>query len=275
MSKISESQLLVESLLTSSLLVEKLDNVEAFDRNLLTHFTNDSLIPQFSFQQKLGHLYEDVLEYLLRNSSNVEFIKRSLQVYRGMSNGGKQTLGEFDFLIRTQSSVTHVELATKFYLQVENGGVVTFPGPDARDNWERKRLRMLEHQFGIGNLPEAKELLSSEYEITDYEVAHLIYGCLFHHASSSAKSPTGVSPTAHWGKWLRGCEWDNLLGNKNVWFMPKYLWPCTPSEQMLTVLEETTKEVMIAKALKRCVMFTDGVDRYFLVSPQWLELTHN
>jgi len=87
------SAALLQSLLNGNLLINDLPEAVSFDRALLQMPRE---IPLLNSQQKLGHLYEDALAVLLRESPQLDLLAQNLQVQKDAHH----TLGELDFLIR-------------------------------------------------------------------------------------------------------------------------------------------------------------------------------
>ena len=269
------SQLLVRSLLESSLLVDQIGGFSSFDRAYFPEKISLDEVPTFHFSQKLGHLYEDALEWVLEMSAQVDLLQRGAQVFQPLASGGRHTIGEFDFILRINGELVHLELATKFYLEVRDEHVVFWPGPDARDHWQKKRERMVMHQLRLSQREEARQFLLSAFGVNKIKTFHLLYGCLFHHLDFAPVKVDGIAAAAHWGKWLEVKDWDRALGDKRVWVLPKHLWPCVPDDRLLKCLAKSCKGEIIQKSRDRCVMFTDGVERYFLVSQLWLDAVRN
>ena len=155
---------------------------------------------------------------------------------------GAADVGELDFVIRAGQRCYHIELATKFYLQVEGPEGTYWPGPDARDHWQRKRRRLMEHQLGMGENPQVKRLLRDRFGVDNHTTTHLIYGCLFHPWGGSAQKVEGISASAHWGSWIRADQWEEVAGRASLAYLPKHLWPCVPSLQLASCLRQVNKE---------------------------------
>lgn len=266
------SQLLADSLLQANLLGGRLDAFRAFDRD---HFDALTVQEPFNFSQKLGHLYEDVLRALIEHSKYVDLLDSNVQIYKSGEGGARETLGELDYVLDVDGRFVHLELAVKFYLAVENEEGLQWVGPDARDSWMKKRLRMLSHQFRLPQSVQARVLLESRWGIDILNTHHLIYGCLFDRIGGT-KAPAGnVQEDCHRGFWLKRDEWGKHFSKTDdLWFMPKHLWPVEPNDVMISTIEKVDKDKLFELSRERCVMFTDGKDRYFLVSDMWCETTN-
>ena len=213
------SQALIKSLIESPLLVGDLPNAARFDRRYLT--TSSGPV-ELNFDQKLGHLYEDALASLIVSSPDIELVEQNLQIRSDIHT----TVGELDFLIRrNDKTLTHLELATKFYLALETKNGIAFPGPDARDNYDRKIERLLGHQLTLTTRYKAH--LPSAYRDEPIEVKQLIYGCLFDHIDQAEQhDPQFCNPKCRRGKWLRQDQMADYFSiDDEFYLIPKHLWP--------------------------------------------------
>ncbi len=251
--------------------MEELAGVPAFDRALLGKPRTDITL---NFDQKLGHLYEDALQALIEQSPALELIGTHIQVFED-----SRTIGELDFIVRdtARNQAVHLELAVKFYMALPDGhGGWRYPGPNDRDNWDRKRAHMMEHQLQLGQTAPARALLQERYGITDIQAAHLIYGCIFmpiaHH---ERPAPAAISPHARTGTWLRPQEWEAHFSDvQQVHFIPKPLWPVALTALSDEMTEPIPPAELITRAQARGAMFTvkDGTrasETYFMVGDNW------
>ena len=216
---VTNANALVQSLLVSPLLVGDLPNAARFDRALLG---SPDFVSELNFDQKLGHLYEDAMASLLVASPRVELVEKNLQLQRDRHS----TVGELDFLIRAAGGLLiHLELATKFYLAVKTVDGFIYPGPDSRDNYDRKIDRLLSHQLTLTE--RYKDCLPVEYRDSDIVVRQLIYGCLFDHVGQADLSrPRFCNRDCRRGKWLRRSEFAEWFSGETVFeLVPKSLWP--------------------------------------------------
>ena len=268
MNELGHSRLLFRSLVQSPLLFQHLGGFSAFDQTRLCLSPQSSLL---NFNQKLGHLYEDALECLLKQSETIELIAKSIQLFEPLAGGGRKTVGELDFLIKVEDKPIHLELAVKFYLGVDTAQGVHWPGPDARDCWERKRQHMIDHQLAMGSLPLARQHVSDGYGIDDFETQHLVYGCFFDPFECGPLEVVDLSADAVRGQWVSDTQLMSSVFDGSLWLLPKHLWPCCVDDTLLKLLAEVSRAELITASQSRCVMFTDGSNKYFLVSPQWRE----
>ena len=213
------SQALIRSLVDSPLLVSDLPQAAQFDRRCL--IVSDQPV-ELNFDQKLGHLYEDALSSLLVSSPDVELVEQNLQIRTDIHT----TVGELDFLIRkSDGTLVHLELATKFYLAVNTENGFAFPGPDARDNYDKKIERLISHQLTLTDKYRAH--LPPAYKEEAIVVKQLIYGCLFDHINQTEQSsPQFCNPACRRGIWLRHGEMaDHFSTDDEFHLIPKHLWP--------------------------------------------------
>lgn len=238
------SDVLIQSLLVSPLLVGDLPNASRFQRQSLVASIRSA---DLNFQQKLGHLYEDAFAALLVSSPGIELLEQNLQVQRNSHS----TVGELDFLIReSDGKLTHLEIATKFYLAVRTRNGFYFPGPDSRDTYDRKLQRLLSHQLTLTK--RHKDDLPLYYRDEDIRVRQLIYGCLFDHINETQPIvPQFGNPDCRRGKWLRQAELAEHFPNDSEFhIIPKHLWP-VPIELLNSIsLEQWENETTI----DRCQM---------------------
>ena len=238
------SQVLIRSLLDSPLLVGDLPNATQLDRRCLT--TSSDPV-QLNFDQKLGHLYEDALASLIVSSPDIELVEQNLQIRTDIHT----TVGELDFLIRhADGTLVHLELATKFYLALQIDNQFVFPGPDARDNYDRKIQRLMSHQLTLTE--RYRDSLPPAYQNETIAVKQLIYGCLFDHVDQTKpSSPQFCNPECRRGKWLRQAEMaDHFSNDDEFYLIPKHLWPVP-----IASLEKISLELwQSSEAIDRCQM---------------------
>ena len=265
----SETRALLNSLLAAPLLVADLPEAAALDRALL-----GGAVPEegaLNFDQKLGHLYEDALECLLDASARLERIASHVQVVNQMG----VTLGELDFVVydRLQQTHVHLELAVKFYLATQTPKGWVYPGPDPRDNWQRKLERLRTHQLLLSQRPEVRRLLKDRFNIDSVQVRQLIYGRLFSPLSGvDCPLPEGIAPSAQRGKWLYVREWQSCFsGLDEVRLVPKALWPVVVTADLKAELRQVEVPELLSFGAERCTMFVlpDAEEPFFLVPDGW------
>ncbi len=256
---------LVQSLLVAPLLVGDLPKAAVFNRELLDAAETKV---QLDFNQKLGHLYEDALASLLTSSPSIELVEKNLQVQKDKHS----TVGELDFLIRMpDGSLNHLELATKFYLAVGTDDGFAYPGPDSRDNYDRKIDRLLSHQLTL--VERYKDCLPVGYRDAEIVVTQLIYGCLFEHVGQvESSTPQFCNPQCRRGKWLRYSEVAEWFSEGAVLeLVPKCLWP-VPFELLDEVMLERWNPTV---SIERCQMIRadNQVTAYFVAPDEFPKQT--
>lgn len=264
-------QLIRQSLLTGPLLVGDLSEAAVLDRSLFGEVEPERTL---NFNQKLGHLYEDALEQLLDASNSLERLASHMQII----DDAKVTLGELDFVLYDKLTETHIhlELAVKFYLAVETSNGWEFPGPDPRDNWQRKLDRMRTHQFVLSQYPTARHQLKERFGIERIKARQLIYGCIFLPMTCEAVPlPDSIATNARKGRWLYASEWNKFFSEvEEVLRVPKVLWPVELCEGVQASLETIDIGKLHSLSKERCTMFVlpGSVEPRFLVPDNWLEV---
>ena len=259
---------LLQSLKDAPLLVGDLPSAASLDRALLGMPTSDM---RLNTNQKLGHLYEDALRLLLRESDQLELLADHVQVF----DRKQITLGEIDYILRAVHSqqVFQLELAVKFYLGLPTAEGWTFPGPDPHDNWQRKLDRMRTHQLSLEQRPEAQALLRQRWGCEEVEVRQLIYGCIFYPMEAvECPLPENMREDCRKGRWLYMQDWERFFaGVLEVCMIPKPLWPVCMSAPLRASLPRASVSALHAASAERCVMFVlpDAAEPHFLVPNHW------
>lgn len=263
-----ESLEIIQSLKDTNLLVGELPEAEIFERALFGTVDPNAIL---NFDQKLGHLYEDALEVLIQNSPLLELIASHVQIF----DESKQTIGELDFIVFDKKNERHIhlELAVKFYLGIETSNGWKFPGPDQRDNWQRKLERLKNHQLILTHRSEAKAVLKYNFGIESIVPQQLIYGRLFSPVGAvDMLNPEGVSNISRRGRWLFMDQWnDHFNGVDEVLCIPKHLWPVEVNEATQSLFKAVSVTELKEMGKERCVMFciSGGIDPWFLVPNEW------
>lgn len=264
----SASSVIYRILRDSPLLVDDQLGTPTFDRNA---FQRSNPLDSLNLNQKLGHVYEDALAALISNAPTLELIARNLQIF----DTSGRTLGELDFVFYDFISKKHIhlELAIKFYLSHQKDNTWHFPGPDPRDNWQRKLDRMRTHQFKLASTPEAQALLKEKFEIKTIETKQLIYGRLFDPIGTVERPHLiSMASNANRGQWLYLKDWEeHFPDTATVSSMPKQLWPLEITSETRPLLKPTSIDDLKNAAAHRCTMFTttESAEPYFLVPNSW------
>ncbi len=261
---------IIQSLLATPLLAGDIPEADVFDRYLLGNIVPDI---ELNFDQKLGHLYEDALQALIKTSPHIDLVASHSQVF----DTQHQTIGELDFIVRNRATGEniHLELAVKFYLAYEDQSAWIYPGPDARDNWHRKLERMRTHQLVLSQRPETTIALKEQFDIHEITTRQLIYGCLFIPASCPVPpQPDFMNQGKRVGKWLYVKDWQEHFSerdNDTILLIPKALWPIDLSRDHERLLSPLSINALTSLASERCTMFTlkDSLDPWFLVPNDW------
>ena len=239
------SKALFQSLIEQPLLVGDLPEAVSFPCQSL-------VLPRESrtlnLQQKLGHLYEDVLAVLLASSSRYDVLAQGLPIRKDAGH----TLGELDYLLRdvdTERTI-HLELAVKFYLAVETDSGLQLPGPDARDHYFRKLEKMRSHQLAL--VDNFRDLLPEPFREQEIDVQQLVHGCIFNHVRATAPAQAEfLNPSGRRGKWLHAEECATYFGkNPSLEVIPKPLWPVSMEVMAGMKLDKWQMD----QDIDRCVM---------------------
>lgn len=266
------TQALLECLRSSPLLVDNLPEAVCLDRGKFFSRGKVSIdLPELNFSQKLGHLYEDALAYLIEQSSDLELLGKSVQVF----SKKRITLGELDYVMKdlVGGGFINLELAVKFYLVRYEDGEPYYPGPDPRDNWLNKLKRMREHQLQLIKSDEAKSHLLDAYGISKIDTQHLIVGKLFdHYLAEERPCPPAMRADCQRGKWKYLSEWLRDSDVSDVKVISKCLWPAKV-EDILDGIESITRQNFINEVQERCTMIWDEDEQaaLFIASDSWGE----
>jgi hypothetical protein len=201
-----------------------------------------------NLQQKLGHLYEDALAFMLKSTPRYDCLARGIQIRQDAG----QTLGELDFLVRdlVSDQLIHLELAVKFYLAVETKSGILLPGPDARDNYFRKLEKMRSHQLTL--VKNFGALLPDRFQEEEIVAQQLVHGCIFNHVhANQTVEEEFLNPNGRRGKWLHAQDCADYFAKDTLLeVIPKPLWP-VPLEMMEEIELERWKP---DEQIDRCVL---------------------
>ncbi|MDB9741978.1 DUF1853 family protein [Akkermansiaceae bacterium] len=263
--------LLIESIVNGPLLCESVGEYKAFSRDSFFHALKDEQPQVFNSEQKLGHLYEDVIAYVLESDPEVTGLQKAVQLFRRDADGLKRTVGEFDFLLNYGRQSVHLEVAVKFYMSVKTSKGIYWYGPDPRDHWFVKRDHMLQHQMKLSKHPEANTLLKEKGMDSPLQVRHLMYGYLFDEYGGTQQQGVDFATNALRGYWVRREQFFKDFEQRAFRIIPKYLWLCSASEALLKVLPHSEKEQLLAQSEINCLMVTDGLQNFFIVPDNWCD----
>jgi len=216
---------------------------------------------------RVGRYFEQLLHYWLAHVRKVSVVDVGMQII----DDDRRTLGEIDFLFRDeQGSLTHCEAAVKFFLHHPNDVGSHFPGPAARDNFERKATQLFDVQLE----------LSREHVSDVTKRVGIVRGRVFHRVSTDLPDelPPRMSRTCLGGVWVRESELDNLRSfgdvgyhvvSKPHWFAPvvdaEILTPSEFAASLEPHFDGPAYPVMVS------VRSSDGaeVERCFVVPDVW------
>ena len=230
----------------------------------------------FSFQSthRLGVYFEQLWHHLIRSNSSLELKRHNAQVIID-----KQTLGEFDSIIKSENSgqVVHCELAVKFYLQIGSGSCMAdWVGPNLRDRFDRKFLRLLNHQLALSNKPLVKSWLSQQAIHVD-QCGLMTKGRLYYQLSQFSERqfcfPPEVNPQHLKGFWMTHQAFQQYQEQTNfVWFeLPRMYWLSELTEfdySRVHAIEKLNPEQL---AMVVAMRDDKEVMRGFVVTEEWLQ----
>lgn len=109
-------------------------------------------IAPYTGNRRLGFYYQWLWQQLIISHPHYELMEEEVQL-----NWHKQTVGSIDFLVKNlrTDEIEHWEVAIKFYLAYNN----SWPGPNAKDNLDKKASRMIEHQLTLSEHDAFKNIL--------------------------------------------------------------------------------------------------------------------
>ncbi|SHJ98558.1 hypothetical protein SAMN02745181_2950 [Rubritalea squalenifaciens DSM 18772] len=256
---------ILRSLVESPLMLTDLPEAARFPSHTLSV---PEQVTSLNFRQKLGHLYEDALSQLLQSSQRYELLSSSIQI----QSPENITLGELDYLLTdtlTQENI-HLELAIKFYLALEQNGQLTYPGPNARDNFHRKLDRLRSHQLSLGKSESARELLSTRFGIKSFTTKQIVHGIFFFHVHAEQRTlPEFTSSDCRIRPWIYCKELEDYLPQETTArVIPKPLWLCEPDLTWLDTLPDISLTEIIEISQKRCTMiYSPSIESPLFVAP--------
>lgn len=255
-------------------------NVNALHQcNLLdaNQFLNNAVSNSDSFifepTHRLGVYFEQLWHHLIRSNPSYKLLRINQQVIID-----KQTLGEFDSIIQDLNSkrMVHCELAVKFYLQIGGGKLLSdWVGPNLRDRFDRKFLRLLNHQLALATNDQVRQWLRQEQLNID-QTALLTRGRLFYsirnYLQQSFQHPAEVESHHLKGFWATHDEFREYRNQTNYdWYqLPRMYWLSEltahdfPQVIKLGQLNQEQLSTVVAMENNQEVM------RGFVVTDEWL-----
>lgn len=217
-------------------------------------------------EHRVGRYFEHLLHYWLVHVRGVELVEAGRQLI----DDQRRTVGELDFLFRDESGkLCHLEASVKFFLHHPNADGSHFPGPAARDNFERKATKLFDSQLELGrkHFPEIQELHG------------FVRGFVFYQMSGTRPSelPARMDDGHRRGRWVRAGDVDQIeqLGDgfhvvaKPTWLAPVANPEClsfgTFVDQLDSHFEGPAYPVMVSVRDAQHV----EVERCFVVPDVW------
>ena len=242
--------------------------------DLVKNASEDSDDFTFEPTHRLGVYFEQLWHHLIRSQSGLKLLRYNQQVIIE-----KKTLGEFDSIIRLLSTqqTLHCELAVKFYLQVGQGEKMAgWVGPNLRDRFDRKFLRLLNHQLALSTLPEVQQWLHKE-KLTLDGFGLLTRGRLFYSLDNFLNQqfeyPVEVERDHLKGFWMTHKELKDYQKHTDFeWYqLPRMYWL---SELTVVDCGDVSRVNQLSdNQLVKLVAMKDGKElmRGFVVTDEWLE----
>ncbi len=191
--------------------------------------------------QRVGVYFEQLVLYWLQHVRGVEVLESGLQL-----RDGNRTIGEIDFLYRDEmDEIVHAETSVKFFLHAPGAEPSEYPGPNARDNLERKVAKLFDRQLETsrGRIPDVTSRIG------------LMKGVIFYPLSANGaitepqQRPERLSANHLRGGWVRMSEltkanwpngetWRFAVVDKPHWLAP----PATASERSLGELQSAMQQ---------------------------------
>lgn len=218
--------------------------------------------------QRLGRRFEHLIMALIQTLPDYQLISRNLVI-----SDATRTLGELDAIVfnRRLQEFEHWEITLKFYLGVSSQH---WPGPDPRDNLQRKLAHLCTHQFPMDQHPQAQRALS-QLGVPRIDQRRLFSrGCLYYPADHSLDAPSGAHPAHPRGVWWHADAlppawlWQPIP--KQQWLCPSYMSNKSinrlASAELLVYVQQARSPVMVHAFSSRSASPIPG----FVVSDTWL-----
>lgn len=230
----------------------------------------------FTFEptHRLGVYFEQLWHHLVRSNPSLNLLRSNQQVIIE-----KQTLGEFDSIIEQRSTLQtlHCELAVKFYLQIGHGRrMADWVGPNLRDRFDRKFLRLLNHQLALASKPEVQQWLREE-QLTIDRAGLFTRGRLFYsmenYLQQAFEYPAEVEESHLKGFWMTHSEFREYhsLSGYDWYQLPRMYWLSEITTHDIENLGKVSQ--LTNNQLVKLVAMQDGKElmRGFVVTDEWLE----
>ena len=191
-----------------------------------THIDGQHLVDflRAHWNHRVGYYFESLTRYWLAQLRGVDELSHRVQI---RTEDNKRTLGELDFLFRDESGVwNHLETAVKFYLHYapHHHSGSHFIGPNAADNFERKLVRMTNHQLPLS---------AAHFPHVRVRQA-LVKGRIFFHPTDSleVELPESLSKSHLRGTWMWFHEFPTLADSeRNYRVLQKPFWLAPGSQE--------------------------------------------
>lgn len=170
-------------------------------------------IAPYTGNRRLGFYYQWLWQQLIISHPHYELMEEEVQL-----NWHKQTVGSIDFLVKNlrTDEIEHWEVAIKFYLAYNN----SWPGPNAKDNLDKKTKRMIEHQLRLSE----HDAFKTTFDEQPTKRRLIMQGRLFHAWPKPQQGSTiNINPKANTGLWCYQSDATHLVLKaltKKQWISP-------------------------------------------------------
>lgn len=185
------------SLITTTAVTESRSPVSGAD---FTHHASSESVLAGHGRYRVGHYFERLIKWHIQQQADWELLHHGQQI-----RDAGRTVGELDFVFRGGGQVYHVETAVKFYLYLPHRtcGGSQFVGPNSKDNFEAKLLRLMTHQLPLS------QIWRPEVTIRQPHVKGIIFYPL--NGPCADELPEGMSPDHERGVWFPATQLPDFL----------------------------------------------------------------
>lgn len=217
--------------------------------------------------RRVGQYFEKLVHYWLEHVRRVEIVGAGVQVL-----DGKRTIGEIDFLFVDEAGeLNHWEIAVKFFLHHPDRDGSHYPGPNARDDFERKATKIFGQQLALTE--------ASHPDVTVRRA--FVKGLVFYHPDVGRPSerPERMPADHGYGEWIRSDQLDQLterwagasgaILDKPHWLAGPAIGAHLPIEDVRELLDDRFAELARPTMVDLCDANGKPLPRLCVVSPTW------
>ncbi|MCG3864636.1 MULTISPECIES: DUF1853 family protein [unclassified Photobacterium] len=170
-------------------------------------------IESYIGNHRLGFYYQWLWQQWIVHHPDYELLEEEVQLH-----WNQKTVGSIDFLVKNllSNEIEHWEVAIKFYLAFENH----WPGPNAKDNLDKKTARMIDHQLTLSE----HDAFNAKFDEQPTQRRLIMQGRLFHAWPDPQQGSTiNINPNANTGLWCYQSDAVHLVLKaltKKQWIAP-------------------------------------------------------